>query len=545
MSGDDKTNVGPAMPARPVASLGESTLSGVRSMGLTRVVAEAAGLISSIVLARLVSPAEFGRTAAAMFIAMLAIAIQQQGVGSFLVAHRTPTPSHFQAACFASLAAGAAGTVLTLAFALTLAPPVFGDGAAFFVVLAAPTWLLASLTAIPIAQLQRQLNFGRLAIIQSSASVLGPGIAILLAVGAPEGEAMILGAVAAVGVTAVLGWVLSRPPKPAWHPAETREIVRFGTPTSASSLLYAAIRNVDYLILAAFIPAFQVGLHMRAFTLGFDYQSKITQVLLSVAFPVFSRAKDLEEMRRVRARMIRVHTTILFPLLFGLIATAPEFVPWMYGERWSGAAQLTQILAVGGMVSAVGTGTGALLLAAGRPGTLLGYNGVSFVTYAIAVLCAVPFGVTTVCVAVVSVRLVTFVVLQRVVVERKVGIPILEIARNDVLAAVTAGLPPARRDHGGDATVSRRVAPRHRGHGAARRDRPRRLRRHCARAVPKDVGGHAHARQTARDQEVGDRPRQAHRRIPAPTADGETGAAQPASVTRWPREIRAHPSGRC
>ena len=441
MSSVSKANVEPVPPDPPSRTLGEQTLSGVRSMGLTRLVAESAAFVSSIVLARLVSPAEFGRTAVAMFVTMLALSIPQQGVASFLVAHRTPTRSHFQTACFTSLAAGAVGTALTLLFALTLAPSIFGDRVAFFAVLASPAWLLASLTAVPIAQLQRQLSFGRLGIIQASASVVGPAVAIVLALGALEGEAIVIGAVAAVGVTAVLGCSLSRPPRPSWRRADAREIVNFGAPTSASSILSTAIRNVDNLLLAAFVPAFQVGLYMRAFTLGTDYQAKISQVLLSVAFPVLSRAKDHDELRRVRARMIRVHTTILFPLLIGLIAVAPEFVPWMYGERWTGAAPLTQILAVGGMVSAVGTGTGALLLAAGRPRALLGYNGVAFVAYAIAVLGTVSFGVTAVCVAVVATRLITFVGLQWLVVERMVGIPILETVRDDVIPALTGGLP--------------------------------------------------------------------------------------------------------
>jgi O-antigen/teichoic acid export membrane protein len=113
----------------------------------------------------------------------------------------------------------------------------------------------------------------------------------------------------------------------------------------------------------------------------------------------------------------------------------------MFGERWSGAAELTQILAVGGMVAALGTGTGALLLAAGRPGALLGYNLAALLVYTIAVLVSVPFGVTAVCVAVVTVRLITFVVLQRVVVERTVGIPILETVRDDVIPALAGGLP--------------------------------------------------------------------------------------------------------
>ena len=322
VSGVSKAQVEPSAPDPPARTLGEQTVSGVRSMGLTRVVAESAGLISSIVLARLVSPAEFGRTAAAVFVAGLALAIPQ--AGRRLVPRRAAgadARSHFQAAAFTALAAGAVGTVLTLLFALTLAPRIFGDRIAFFAVLASPTWLLASVTAVPIAQLQRQLGFARLGIIQASASVIGPAVAIVLALAGLDGEAIVIGAVVAVAVTAVLG---VRPLSPAEagvaSRAEAREIVNFGAPTSASSILSTAIRNVDNVLLAAFVPAFQVGLYMRAFTLGSDYQSKISQILLSVAFPVLSRARTVTSCDWVRARMIRVHTTILFPLLFGLIA---------------------------------------------------------------------------------------------------------------------------------------------------------------------------------------------------------------------------------
>jgi O-antigen/teichoic acid export membrane protein len=198
---------------------------------------------------------------------------------------------------------------------------------------------------------------------------------------------------------------------------------------------------VDYVLLAAFIPAFQVGLYMRAFTLGSDYQSKISQILLSVAFPVLSRARDRDEVRRLRERMIRVHVSVLFPLLFGLIAVAPEFVPWMYGEPWADAGHLTQILALGGMIAAVGTGTGPLLMATGHTQALFVYNVVGFAMYTSAVLLSVSFGVTAVCVAVVTSRLLGFVALQYLIVERRVGIPILETARDDVVPAFAAGLP--------------------------------------------------------------------------------------------------------
>ena len=425
----------------PAKSLREQTLSGVKWMSLTRLVAESGAFISIVILARLIPPDEFGRTAVATFVSTLALAAAQQGVGSFLVSHKTPTLSHFRAASLTSLTAGALGSALTLAFAVTLAPAIFGGRIAYFVVLASPAWLLASLTAVPIAKLQRDLSFGRLGLIEASASVISPAVAIALAVNGLEGESLIIGTLAGSGATATLAWVLSRPARPGWRPAEMREIVQYGGPVFGSSMLYTGWRNVDYLLLAAFIPAFQVGLYMRAFALGSDYQGKISQILLTVAFPVFSRAKDLDEIRRVRARMVRVHATILFPLLFGLIAVAPDFVPWMYGEQWACAGSLTQILALGGMIAAVGAGTGPLLMATGHGRALFVYTLVAFVAYTLAVLASIPFGVTAVCVAVVAVRLVTFVSLQRVIVERRVGIPILETVRDDVIPAIAGGVP--------------------------------------------------------------------------------------------------------
>ena len=124
-----------------------------------------------------------------------------------------------------------------------------------------------------------------------------------------------------------------------------REIAGYGVPAAGSSVLYAVLRNVDYVILAARLPAAQVGYYLRGFQLGSEYQSKISGILLRVAFPVLSRSRDLDEVRRIRARIIRVHAAVLFPLLFGLIALAPVFVPLVYGDAWEPAVPLTQVLA--------------------------------------------------------------------------------------------------------------------------------------------------------------------------------------------------------
>ena len=425
-------------PEQP--SLRDATLSGVKWTSAARLVAELCALVSSVVLARLIVPAEFGLTVVAMFVATLAQSVASQGIGTFLVHLEAPSAHHYRTAMTLSIAAGLIGSVLTAAFALLAAPALFGDRAAELLLIASPVAAFGSLSSVPMSALSRRLDFRRVAMVEASMALTAPLVSVGFALAGLEGEAIIFGLLTSVAVGALLAFTFSRPPRPGWSPGEMRQIVGYAAPATGSSVLYSAVRNIDYVILAAWLPAAQVGYYLRGFLLGSDYQSKISGILLRVAFPVLSRSRDRGELRRVRARMVRVHAALIFPLLFCLIAVAPDLVPWLYGPNWAPAAPLAQILALGGMVAAVGTGTGPLLLATGHPKALFAYNLVGFVAYSAAVLVAVQFGLLAVCWAVVGVRLVSFVLLQYLVVDRIVGIPLLETLRDDALPALSAGI---------------------------------------------------------------------------------------------------------
>ena len=430
-------DLGPVDESAP--DLRAATLSGVKWTSAARLLAESATFIASIVLARLISPAEFGFTVVAVFATAIGQSVAIQGVGSYLVQTATPSREHERAAVLLCLVVGVLGTAVTAGFALAVAPSLFGEREAELMLIASPVALLSSLTAVPLANLQRRLDFRRLAVVEAGMSLAGPFVAVCLAVAGVEAEALIAGLLASAAASALLASAYSRPARPGWFPTKVREIAGYGVPAAGSSVLYSVTRNVDYVILAARLPAAQVGFYLRAFQLGSDYQAKISGILLRVAFPVLSRSRDLDEVRRMRARIIRVHAAVLFPLLFGLIALAPVFVPFVYGDAWEPAVPLTQILAIGGMVTALGTGTGPLLLATGHPRALFTYTLIVLVAYVAGVLIAVPHGLVAVSWTVVGVSAVSFLVLQYAVVERVVGIPLLETLR-DAVPALSSGL---------------------------------------------------------------------------------------------------------
>ena len=113
-----------------------------------------------------------------------------------------------------------------------------------------------------------------------------------------------------------------------------------------------AITNATLAVAAVRLTATQVGLFWRAFQLGVIYQEKISGIMVRLAFPVYSRTNDLDELRGFHERATRIHAAVLLPLLALLAVTAPDLVPWLFGERWAPAVEPVQILCAAGMIAA-------------------------------------------------------------------------------------------------------------------------------------------------------------------------------------------------
>jgi O-antigen/teichoic acid export membrane protein len=157
---------------------------------------------------------------------------------------------------------------------------------------------------------------------------------------------------------------------------------------------------IDYAILAARLPAAQAGFYYRAFNIGVVYQDKLSRIMTQIAFPVYSRTTDREQMRAMHERVARLHAVVIFPMLATLVALAPIVVPLVFGPAWKPAVVPTQILAVAGMVAAILTGYPQLMLAIGRPQALLHFLIGVLLVYATAVTVASGHGLVVVCVVV-------------------------------------------------------------------------------------------------------------------------------------------------
>jgi O-antigen/teichoic acid export membrane protein len=423
---------GPALPASPSAqrpfgrvsprTLKEATLSGVRWLMLTRIVGEAVGLVAMVVLARLISPAEFGRAAVALIFLPLATILIFEGFASALVQRESIDRHHLHAAMGMSLLGGALLTALAAGLAPLVWQPLFGTRTAELMGLTAPVFLLAAIGSVSRALLWRNLDFRRMGLIDVVALTVGNILALVLALRGMAATAIVLGALAQVATGSLLLVAAARPPLPRVSRVAQREIGAFGVPAALAGLVDVMFRNVDYAILAARLSAAQTGVYWRAFNLGVVYQDKLSGVMMQLAFPVYSRTESRAQLRELHERATRVHAAVIFPLLTALIVLAPLAIPFVLGPEWAPSVEPTRILAVAGMVAAILTGYPQVMLAIGRPHPLLRFNVGMLAAYAAAVMLAAGHGLIVVAVTVAVFYLLILVGVYRLLLYRNLGI---------------------------------------------------------------------------------------------------------------------------
>ena len=421
--------------------LREATLAGVRWTTLGRVAIEVVNFAAAVVLAHLIAPAEFGRVAVALILPTIAAGLLAQGFGSPLVQRKSLRRAHLEAALWMGIVSGVLLSAACLLLAGPVFAPLFGDRTSDLLRLMAPVFVLGGLGVVPQALLQRRLDFGRLSTIEVIAILSGAVTAVALATfGGLNGEAIIIGALAKTGVSTLLLGASAPLVAPRWRGDAIREIMGFGGPAAAASLVRAGVRNIDYAILAAKLNAAQVGFYWRAFQFGVEHQRKITDIMIRVAYPVYSRSESLGHLRALRLRIVRVNASVILPLLALFIAVAPTFIPWLLGARWEPAVLPAQILALAGMATALNAGTGPLVLARGRPKHLLVYNIAHLIAYAVAVFAAAPHGIAIVAGAVVAVEFAALAASYHFLHQRLVGIPLRDLLRDAVPAAVSSAV---------------------------------------------------------------------------------------------------------
>ena len=302
------------------------------------------------ILARMLSPAEFGVVSAALVVIGVSQIVSQLGLGPALVQRPALEPRHVETAFTGSIAIGVALGVVVWAAAPAAAAFLHVPAAGPVIRVLAWVFPLQGVAVVAESLLRRDLEFRRLTQAEVAAYALGYGlVGIVLAAAGWGVWALVAGQMAQTVIRTA--WVVAlRPPRRA----------RLGDGRSLAELLYfgggftlAKVANFiavqgDNLVVARALGPTALGVYGRAYALMSAPAYGFGTVLDNVLFPAMARIQhDPERLAAAYRRGVALLALLVLPPSVVLILVAPEFIRVALGPRWDAAVAPFQVLAIG------------------------------------------------------------------------------------------------------------------------------------------------------------------------------------------------------
>lgn len=352
-------------------------------------------LISVVVLARLLSPEDFGIVAMAAVFVALGNLLRDSGMPVAALQSRTLSNQQASNMFWINAGLGVVAAVL-LVFATPLIVQFYSEDQLWSVVpVLAVTLALSGIQAQLQVHLARSMRFLPLMISDVSAQLCGLGVAVVMAVEGFGYWALVAQLVTTALVLLVARWIAA-----GWFPAmprrghDTRSLVIRGGHFGATQILTFVAGNSDTFLIGAYWGASPLGFYNRAFELlsapiagGLG---PLTNVIVPTANALVAQGRSVETF------LLRLQFAVGFALVWVFAtsaATAPMLIPFAFGDGWEQSVILFQVLAIGGSFHAFSYVSYWAFIVHNQSKQLLYYNFVTKSIGVLLILCAVPFGV--------------------------------------------------------------------------------------------------------------------------------------------------------
>ena len=358
-------------------------------------------ILAAAVLARLLTPGDFGLVAIVTVLTSFASLLIDFGLGDVTTQRNKITPSQISSLFWISSGVGFAVAVAVAAASPLIAAVYRQPELEPIALCTSITFVLWGLSNQHLALLRRTMQFGRIARILLLGSLVGIATSIALAWAGFGYWALVARPIANGGCVVVGAWLGCRwwPGRPTFD-AETRSMIRFGLHVVGFSVTYTVARSLDRIALGLFYRPDQVGYYQNAITL---YESSILQTLSqvhTVGSAALSKLQaNVAALRQKYQSALSALAFFVMPAAAILSVTAEDVTVILLGEKWRPAGALLRILALRGIPQVVEGSQGWLHLAIGRPDRWRNWGFVSFGVQLVAVLAGLRFGTTGVAVA--------------------------------------------------------------------------------------------------------------------------------------------------
>jgi O-antigen/teichoic acid export membrane protein len=326
-------------------------------------------LLRSVILARLLVPADFGLLALADVVIGLLTIMTYMGLTQYAIYKSDAGNDLLNTVWTLSVLRG----LLLAAVAFLIAGPVgsFYRAPELSLVMRvmAVTFVVAGFGNPGLILLNKELEFRKLGIFGLSVSFFGTLLTVALAWSLRSVWALVAGTVITATLEAAGGyWLHPYRPRWLWKPQLVRSALGYGKYITGSGILSYFLTQGDNAIVGRMLGTTALGYYNFAYRLANLPTTSITHVIGQVAFPAYAKLQnDRPALISAYLRVLRLTAVLTFPALLGVMVLGADLVRVLYGPKWAPMTVPLMIMCIAGLERSITAPLAPLLNAMGRP----------------------------------------------------------------------------------------------------------------------------------------------------------------------------------
>jgi O-antigen/teichoic acid export membrane protein len=376
-------------------SVRKSVVAGVKWTLLSYTVGRLLSLVSSVLLARLLTPADFGLMAMATVIISFVDLFSNLGTAAAIIQQRTLSRELISSLFWLNVAFGVAVTTVLFLLAPVLAGLYREPRLVEVMQCLALTLCVGGLRSVHQALLQRELAFDTLAKVEIVAGLVSlVGGVVLALLGFGVWSLVVQSVIWNVLMTALV-WLFSR-----WRPQLVfqwgliKTVARYSLNLTGFSVFNYFARNADKFIIGRYLGVQPLGNYDLAYRLLLYPINAISSVVGRVVFPAYAKIQDDNaQLRRTFLKIASAIALVSFPVMFGLMVVCDQFVLTFFGAKWAPMIKVIAVLAPLGALQSIGTTVGTIYQAKGRTDWLLWWGVAAGSLTVLSFIIGLPWGI--------------------------------------------------------------------------------------------------------------------------------------------------------
>lgn len=335
-------------------------------MVLFKLVERSLGLISTLILARLLGPADFGIVAMAISFIAMAELLTALSFDIAIIQNQQATEAHYNTAWTCNVLLNLSVTIIMLALAAPIAEFYRKPEVVWVVCALAFGPLIAGLENIGVVAFRKELDFRREFRFQVSRKLIGFAIVVPLAFFLRSYWALVVGMLVSKAAGTIISYWM-HPFRPRFALSKFRELIRFSRWLLFNNLVgFLKERSSDFFI-GRFHGPVALGSYNVAYELAHLPTTEIGAPINRALLPGFAKMSTASEVTHAYASAVGVLAILALPAASILFAVSPYLVPVLLGKKWLASTPLMEALAFNGALMMFHSSISTVLVGRGFP----------------------------------------------------------------------------------------------------------------------------------------------------------------------------------